>query len=505
MNYLPVSWHEGMFLRPHHFQASDRHWFDFAQTSEKWDHPCNYGICAFEYSAESIAHFQFQVNVCHVRMRDGSLLDLNPGQEPDVVDLKAAFEKDEKATAIMAFLAIPKLKIGSQNLAPVQLDGKAGGQAGKARYVPDTLPVQDENQGGNDQDLQFRRLNVQVFLSTDDMGGYEVLPLCRILRSSSDLSDKSAPNAPASDASAPCIDPTYFPPMLAIGAWPPLGRDIVRDIYYRLGTKIDFLSEELSGRDVTLDPSDLERMLWLSELNQAYSVLSVLSLAPGVHPLLAYTELCRIVGQFSLFSPKRRPPEIPKYDHDDLGTIFRYIRDQILDLLKKIPTGGYVRRDFVGEGLGMKVTFEPEWLGNEWRWYVGVQKSSLDERECVTLLEQRGLAWKLGSADQVDELFRLGMEGLRLERLAQAPHALPGRDWLYFEVNRDSAAWRNVMKTQTLAMRLKDNMIYNRKELQGEKKIIVSLPNKQVSLQFALFAVPQSLRDREMAQPLRNR
>ena len=33
-------------------------------------------------------------------------------------------------------------------------------------------------------------------------------------------------------------------------------------------------------------------------------------------------------------------------------------------------------------------------------------------------------------------------------------------------------------------------MIVNRKELQGEKKIVVSLPNKQVALQFALFAVP---------------
>ena len=57
----------------------------------------------------------------------------------------------------MAFLAIPKLKIGSQNLA-------AKGQAGKLRYVQDSLQVQDENQGGNDQDLQFRRLNVRILL-----------------------------------------------------------------------------------------------------------------------------------------------------------------------------------------------------------------------------------------------------------------------------------------------------------------------------------------------------
>ena len=155
MNYLPVSWFEGMFLRPHHFQASDRHWFDFAQTSQKWDHPCNYGIRTLEISDAGIAHFQFQVNVCHARMRDGSLLELNPGQELDVVDLKEAFAQ---AAEVTAFLAVPKLKIGSRNLAEE-------GAAGKSRYVQDSLQIQDENQGGNDQDLQFRRLNVRVICS----------------------------------------------------------------------------------------------------------------------------------------------------------------------------------------------------------------------------------------------------------------------------------------------------------------------------------------------------
>src|SRR5208282_4523713 len=173
MNYLPVSWFEGMFLRPHHFQASDRHWFDFSQTSEKWDHPCNYGIQTLELSDGAIAHFKFQVNVCHARMRDGSLVELNPGQEPDVVDLTEALGQ---AAEVTAYLALPKLKIGSQNLAEK-------GEGGKSRYTQDSLLVQDENKGGNDQDLQFRRPNVRILLSNDDTGGYELLPLCRIHRS----------------------------------------------------------------------------------------------------------------------------------------------------------------------------------------------------------------------------------------------------------------------------------------------------------------------------------
>ena len=71
-----------------------------------------------------------------------------------------------------------------------------------------------------------------------------------------------------------------------------------------------------------------------------------------------------------------------------------------------------------------------------------------------------------------------------------APALPPQRDWLYFDVSRDNAAWKDVVRSQTLAMRLKEAMIANRNALQGEKRIVVNLPNKQVTLQFALFAVP---------------
>ena len=143
MNYLPVSWCEGMFLRPHHFQASDRHGFEFAQMSEKWDHPCNYGIRTLELSDGAIAHFQFQVNVCHARMRDGSLVELNPGQEPDIVDLQAALAQ---STEVTAYLAIPKLKIGSQNLAEKGAAGfRCRSRVGRVKRAP---PKADRNRIG---------------------------------------------------------------------------------------------------------------------------------------------------------------------------------------------------------------------------------------------------------------------------------------------------------------------------------------------------------------------
>ncbi len=178
-------------------------------------------------------------------------------------------------------------------------------------------------QGGNDQELQLRGLNVRLLLSTQELAGYEVLPLARIKR--------------AGEAEPiPALDDDLIPPLLAIDAWPPLALDIVRAIYDMIGAKIEVLSQRVVDRGVTLssqEPGDLDDLLMLATLNGAVAVLRCLAFASGVHPLVAYTELCRIVGQLSIFGPERQPGEIPAYDHDDLARIFKWARTRIEQLL----------------------------------------------------------------------------------------------------------------------------------------------------------------------------
>jgi type VI secretion system protein ImpJ len=471
MRNSAVHWSEGLFLRPHHFQAADRHWTETLQTSEQWDHQYNYGLRKLELSPEAMANYQVQVNACQARMKDGTLISLEAGQELDRIDLKEAFATQ---SSVRVYLAAPKLKMGGANVA-------TGADAGKQRYSEIKQSPQDESFGGNDQEIQLKVLNVRVLLSTQDLEGYELLPIAQIQR------------AGAREA-APQLDTDYIPPVLAIDAWSPLGRDIVRAIYDIIGKKIEVLSEQVVNRGITLvsqEPGDLDRLLMLAELNAAYATLGALAFALGVHPLVAYTELCRIVGQLSIFAPERRVPDIPHYDHDDLGRIFRYLKERIELLLNAIRDYEYEQRFFMGEGKGMRVTIESKWLGSDWQWFVGVSRGSLSEKECLAWLSPGALDWKLGSARQVDALFEHRAEGLQLTPLPQAPRALPpGRDWLYYEVSRQNAAWKDVLATQTLAMRLKDTLIVNRNELQGERKLVVLVGGKQAALQFALFAVP---------------
>src|SRR4051812_1249266 len=128
MRNLPVHWSEGMFLRPQHFQAADRYWHDVAEASEKWDHYYNYGVRSIEFSREALANYQFELASCQVRLRDGTLVEIEPRQDTGRVDLKEAVGPNSKASAklqeafaktatVMVYLAVPKLNLGRANVA----------------------------------------------------------------------------------------------------------------------------------------------------------------------------------------------------------------------------------------------------------------------------------------------------------------------------------------------------------------------------------------------------
>jgi len=485
MRNLPVHWYEGVFLRPHHFQAADRYWAEYHQTSGQWDNPYNYGIHEISFSKEALANHQFELRKLQARMRDGTLVDLDAGQTPDRLDIKEAIAGVGKAVAdlsdafdksptVRVYLAVPRTVLGRANVGSPD-------NPGDARFVDSSTSIHDESWGGNDEEIQFRRLNVRLLLSTQDLSGYELLPLAQIKR----MSEGEA---------APQLDDTYIPPLLRIEAWTGLGKDIVRACYDLIGRKIEVLSQQITNRGIGLEshePGDADRIMMLSVLNTAYSTLGVTAFAQGIHPREAYKELCRIVGMLSIFGPDRRATGVPPYDHDDLQRVFWEIRLRIETLINSVRDYEYEQRSFIGVGLGMQVSLEPRWFNSDWQWYIGVNKGDLSQRECLDLLQQ--LDWKLGSSRQVELLFKHRAAGVQLTVIERSVRALPARqDWIYFEVPRqDTPAWHDVQQTQSLAMRLKDSLILNLDKLQGEQTLVVAAFGRKVTMKFALFAVPQ--------------
>jgi type VI secretion system protein ImpJ len=324
---------------------------------------------------------------------------------------------------------------------------------------------------------------LKLLLSGQDQTGYEVLPIARIEKS---------PRAEAT----PQLDETYIPPVLALDAWKPLGFGIVQAVFDRIGKKIELLSSQIVTRGIGLDMSsgaDALLVAQLRELNEMYSLLSCLAFAQGVHPLPAYMELCRAVGKLAIFSPTRRPPDLPHYDHDDLGGCYYRVKQHLDALLNLLVEPEYKERPFIGAGLRMQVTLEPSWLESVWQMYIGVQ-SPLESEELIRLLTRAvQLDMKVGSSDRVDTLYRLGQAGLRFSPSPRPPRALPvvpGQ--VYFQINREmqESEWHGVQKSLTLALRLNESLIAG--NIQGQRVLTIKVGGQTTTMQFMLYVVPHS-------------
>src|SRR5207253_6470408 len=98
---------------------------------------------------------------------------------------------------------------------------------------------------------------------------------------------------------------------------------LLQVIYDRFGRNVTTLAIQVVTRGISFDTrneGDARLLAQLQNLNEAYAYLKVLSLADGVHPLQAYLAWCRLAGKLAILDKANpRAPNLPPYDHDDLG------------------------------------------------------------------------------------------------------------------------------------------------------------------------------------------
>ena len=437
-----VHWHEGMFLRQHHFLTEHRQMLRLMQLDEKWTLHHNWGLRSIGLNTDALANFRFSVTSLDARLRDGTLIEVPKDGTLPELDLKPALEGNRNVTV---HLAVPVLKSSQSNVSD---DGPAPG----TRYYVINRQVEDENLGANPQPIPIRRLNLRLLLSTESPAGYETVPIARIEKSE---------RAEAT----PQLDATYFPPILACDAWRDLGVGILQAVYDRIGRKIEKLAGQAVSRKLRLDsttPGDALIFAQLRELNESYAILTNIAFVEGIHPLAAYQELCRLVGQLAIFKLEtRRTPPIPRYNHDDLAGCFYQLKNYLDDLLSILPEPDYKELPFVGDGLQLKVELQRPWLDQDAQLFIGV-RSPLEPDRCVELIGE--IDMKVGSSDRIEKIYALGDIGLKLVHVPgpRLPQALPREQGLtYFQINREQqqAEWQHVERSLILAIRFNETKI----------------------------------------------
>ena len=466
-----VHWSEGMFLRPHHFQAADRYWAELTGLHSQLDHPYGYGVFRVSLSEEAINNGILELFGLQARLRDGTIVSCESNNVL-TVDLNARLSKDLAASkSVTAYLAVPKASEGRANVAVDSTESKA-------RYSSSFREIDDESTGGNRQEIGLRHIHHRILFSTEDLSGFEVVPLVRISRG-------------GAEGGTFRFDTNYYPPSITTQSWSELS-SLIRDLRNFLGSRIKTLSLTIQDKGISLQTQvhgDLEKILLMHVLNESYGELSCMAFASGVHPLVAYNALCTIVGRSSIFGPTAAIEEVPKYDHDDLANIFRWAADHIRKLINSVKEDECIQRNFIGAGRGMHVALEPEWFGPEWDWYFGVSPINISVEQCVQLLKE-ALDWKLGASDKVEQYMTQRQPGLKLKSVQQLPRGLTNRGkWVFFQIRLDDEPWKQVQLAQTMAMRVRTEQISNLDSLEGNRRLHVTIGGQAYGLEFAIFAV----------------
>ncbi len=464
----PVHWFEGMFLKPHHFQASDRYHRERVRESEDWLHPHDWGLRSVRFDEDAIANYSLRLTSCQARFKDGTTLNVPEEASIDPLELRAALGQKEKAQ-VTVYLAVPSWQESRANAERVKSEHNP-------RYLVGPLERPDENTGADEEEIEFRYMQARLVLEDPDLTGYELLPVARISRT-------------AAAGSPPQLDRSYVPPILGIDAWAHL-YDEVQGLFRQIEAWVNQRADELVGRKLDFGSQvlgDAERILRLSALNTASATFQAILFTHGLHPLLMYQELARLLGQLSIFGETRRPMKVPGYDHDNIGPIYWTVIGEIRRLIRGGQDLKVHKRYFRTEEKQKRliVHLEPEWTIETTKMYIGVETSELSDAECDQLMSKE-VNWKLASGDEVEAVFRQGLEGLGMEPLDRIPPALP-MGFVYFNIVRHPTYWPDVVRTRTLGLR------FSTQGARVKDNQIISVPHSRTgrvyTLQFAVWVV----------------
>jgi type VI secretion system protein ImpJ len=440
--WYPVHWSEGMFLRPHHLQAADRHARDMLAASEDWYHPFNYGFHSVEIDRAALRDRVFKLDGCEARFADGTRLSVPADGAPDPVKLTGEMLRPPDGVAVL--LAVPRWR---------RMEGRPnvenGPGADGVRYTVEAREVEDENTGGNELEVEFRRLRCRLITDGQPHEGYVTLPVARVIQS---------------ESGAPMLDPGFVPPLLAFDAYAPLCKP-VQALHRLISTRIDALIAQLPGSGrlyETQDPGEAERVLKLSALNAAYAHLGSLAYTRGMTPLAVFHELRRLAGHLAIFTPARRPGDLPAYDHDALAECFGRVLAEIRFGLDAATYSAYEVRHFEGHPEGppdgptverLRVAFDPEWRVRGRTPFLGVRgvDAELSAGDCERLLREIGM--KLGGAAGLGSLVTGRLRDFRLLPVPERPRVLPP-SYVYYRIEGDESAWRDVVGSGALVVQV---------------------------------------------------
>jgi len=423
--WTEVHWSEGMFLRPHHLQASQRWLETVLRTAFDGARPFGWGFLNLQIAQEPLENFTLRLDRCDLRLKDGTWVRVPENTEAAPLNFQAPM--DAGRGQIDVYLGIPDMQDVRPNAISVENPAQV---VGTPRYEPFPVHRRDENSGDNAQTIYVRRMRGRLFIEGEDMTGYQVVRVGRVKRT-------DRPGA------LPELDELGAGPLLALQADPGLSK-LISSLSDQVEAKDEILGREVREHNMQFDDdvaSNSEMLLKLHVLNEVRTHLKSLLQCPVLHPYDVFTVLARLAGHLSVFHDDRVPVPVPLYDHDRPGEALEQLRARIVILLDAMRPMNYVERKFArvkdARGTdGLQVELDRRWIDDNLDMFVAFHAPEQDitevERQIRTTFNL-----KLASPTQAPRIHGTAVRGLEFVIRPVPAGTLPRRQGLhYFKIDK---------------------------------------------------------------------
>ncbi|KLU15054.1 MULTISPECIES: type VI secretion system baseplate subunit TssK [Xenorhabdus] len=422
-----VIWHEGLFIKPQHFQQQQKHIDYLAHSLVSVLTPYAHGFSSLSINDDLLKLGRIGITEASGIMPDGTVFSA-PGQDmlPKPLDIQNT--NGEKSKDI--YLALP---MSSDTILEIA-DPDAETQS-TVRYRKLPTNIRDlHTKGGDTTAVELAQLTPVLMQGSEDMSAYTTIPLCRIKEKQKNGNI--------------VLDNEFVPTCLSI---------FVADKLRRFMVEIDGLLTERSrtlakriGSPGQQGVADVAEFMMLQLLNRVQPLFNHYAKQTVLHPLHLYTELLQTCGELRTFTDSSRlPGNILAYDHNNLTDTFQAVMHAIRDALNVVLTPRATSIALKQNEGGIRVaTLHDNDLLRKSEFVLAISASTPQEQLRRQFVQQT----KVTSMEKIRDLVSVQLPGVPLIALSAAPRQLPYHSgYTYFRLDQKSPAWKEILQGNSIA------------------------------------------------------
>lgn len=399
-----VQWHDGMLLRPEHFQQADRRSEQLRHFQLSKVMSYYWGVSHLKIDDVLLPSGTLRILELDAIMPDGMIVGMN-AEDGDHLELELSdyAEHFKKTKSLLIYLAVPEHRADAASVTsefPRYESVESGG-------------VINQNTGEEAPRFACLKPHLKLFAGEEPSGRFVFFPLIKINqeKASFDISD-------------------FTPPALHVPLISKLG-SLCTNVVKNIRTKASFLSEQIRNDKRSIMAQ--ESQFHIKTMVAGLIAFEALIQTRKTHPFDLYIGLSNLAGHLSALRPNEIPPAFEPYDHDDILASFREVLDYIAYCLNALQEG-FTIVPFAKDDRVFKVDLERSWMAD--KLIIGVKGS-------VHMQEKDLIEWITSSVIATKDF----VEGVRDKRILGAQRSLisgskelrlmPSRDMILLEITYD--------------------------------------------------------------------